>query len=66
MNREMEERVVRERAHALWEAEGRPEGRQEEHWYRAVHELSVRTSAKKTTATAPRRAKATGARSKAA
>ena len=26
---------IRERAHALWEEEGRPEGRAEEHWERA-------------------------------
>jgi hypothetical protein len=66
MNRDLEERVVRERAHALWEAEGRPEGRQEEHWYLAVRELSARAAAPKTSATAPRRRAKTGARSKAA
>ncbi|MBP1804634.1 DUF2934 domain-containing protein [Rubellimicrobium aerolatum] len=30
---------VRERAHAIWESEGRPEGRHEEHWRRAVEEI---------------------------
>lgn len=30
------EQAVRERAYALWEQEGRPEGRAEEHWHRAL------------------------------
>lgn len=30
---------IRERAHALWEQEGRPEGRHEEHWRRASREV---------------------------
>ncbi len=30
---------IRQRAHAIWEQEGRPEGRQEEHWHRASTEL---------------------------
>lgn len=29
------ERIVRERACSLWEADGRPEGRSEEYWHRA-------------------------------
>lgn len=67
MDRNLEERIVRERAHALWEAEGRPEGRQDEHWHRALSELSVRGPAQKTSATRARRGtKAAGARSKAA
>jgi hypothetical protein len=65
MNRELEENVVRERAHALWEAEGRPDGREEEHWYKAVLELAGRIPATPN-ATRARRTKATGARSKAA
>ncbi len=66
MNRDLEERVIRERAHALWEAEGRPDGRQEEHWYNAVLELAARTQPAKANATRARRTKATSARSKAA
>jgi hypothetical protein len=31
---------IRARAHALWEQEGRPEGRSEEHWQRACQELA--------------------------
>jgi len=29
------QRRVRERAYALWEREGRPESRAEQHWFRA-------------------------------
>jgi hypothetical protein len=32
------EQAVRERAYALWEEEGRPEGRAEEYWHRALDE----------------------------
>jgi hypothetical protein len=34
-----EEQTVRERAHAIWEAEGRPEGRDAEHWRMALAEF---------------------------
>jgi hypothetical protein len=37
-NEDFEQRV-RERAYALWEAEGQPEGRAEEFWDRARREL---------------------------
>ena len=30
-----QETAIRERAYVLWEAEGRPEGRMDEYWYRA-------------------------------
>jgi len=30
---------VRERAHAIWVREGRPEGQQEAHWSRAAEEI---------------------------
>lgn len=30
---------IRERAHAIWEQEGRPDGRELEHWERAEREL---------------------------
>jgi hypothetical protein len=62
MNRNLEEHVIRERAHALWEQEGRPQGREEEHWHRAMLELAVPTA--KPNATRARRGKAAGARSK--
>ena len=35
------ERKVRERAYALWESEGRPSGRHDEHWYRAGNEVDT-------------------------
>jgi Protein of unknown function (DUF2934) len=31
--------IIRERAHTLWEADGRPEGRELEYWLRAEQEL---------------------------
>ena len=31
--------IIRERAHALWEADGRPEGRELQYWLRAEREL---------------------------
>ncbi len=63
MNRDLDEGVIRERAHALWEADGRPEGRQEEHWFKALTEIAGAPSAKPN-ATRARRPKATAARSK--
>jgi hypothetical protein len=63
MNRNVDEGLIRERAHALWEADGRPEGCQEEHWYKALMELAG-SSAAKPNATRARRGKATVARSK--
>jgi hypothetical protein len=33
------EQQIRERAYALWEQEGRPEGRELEHWRQASEEL---------------------------
>jgi Protein of unknown function (DUF2934) len=33
------EQKVRDRAHAIWEAEGRPEGRHLEHWQQALSEF---------------------------
>jgi hypothetical protein len=61
MSRDLDDGVIRERAHALWEADGRPEGRQEEHWYKAVMELAAPA---KPNATRPRRPKSTATRSK--
>jgi Protein of unknown function (DUF2934) len=39
MNAEREEEI-RARAHAIWEEEGRPEGKSEEHWQRACREIA--------------------------
>ena len=30
---------IRQRAHAIWVKEGRPDGRHEEHWHRASREI---------------------------
>lgn len=37
MNREQ---IVRDTAYAIWEAEGRPEGREAEHWQRAEQQVA--------------------------
>ena len=38
---EPQEQVIRERAYALWEQEGRPEGRSLAHWFKAEAELAI-------------------------
>jgi hypothetical protein len=40
MDNERVERI-RARAHAIWEKEGRPEGRDVEHWQRAISEIDA-------------------------
>ncbi|MFC3630691.1 DUF2934 domain-containing protein [Paracoccus angustae] len=42
MDHDHQERI-RQRAHEIWESEGRPEGRDAEHWNRAEEELKNRT-----------------------
>jgi hypothetical protein len=37
---ERDEDLIKKRAYALWEAEGRPEGRHDSHWEQAFRELS--------------------------
>jgi hypothetical protein len=32
---------IRERAHAIWEREGRPEGREVAHWHMAAAEIAA-------------------------
>ena len=32
---------IRQRAHEIWEQQGRPEGRQEEHWAQARREIEA-------------------------
>lgn len=41
---------VRKRAHEIWEQEGRPHGKDAEHWDRAEREVMAATSGKKTAA----------------
>lgn len=40
---------VRQRAHEIWESEGRPEGRESDHWSRAEAELQNRLGDSQTT-----------------
>ena len=40
MNTAIEERI-RTRAYELWEAEGRPDGREIDHWLQAVHDVAA-------------------------
>jgi hypothetical protein len=39
-----DEERIRRRAHAIWEREGRPEGRHEEHWAQARREVEAEES----------------------
>jgi hypothetical protein len=43
MNTAIEDRI-RKRAYELWEAEGRPEGREVDHWLQAAQEVSEEVS----------------------
>ena len=60
-----QEARIRERAYAIWESEGRPDGREWDHWERASREVVVqapaepaaRPPAKRGTAGAKRAAK---------
>ena len=38
---------IRQRAHSIWEQEGRPHGRAEAHWALASAELTAKPSARK-------------------
>jgi Protein of unknown function (DUF2934) len=40
---EQKEQAIRERAYALWEQDGRPEGRSLAHWSQAEAEIAVAT-----------------------
>ena len=40
MDREIHEQIA-QRAYALWQVEGQPDGRHEEHWYRATREIAA-------------------------
>lgn len=59
MNREQ---IVRDTAYAIWEAEGKPDGRSQEHWQQAearvANLIGDKTAAGK--ATAPAKGKALG------
>jgi hypothetical protein len=40
------EEIIRQRAHAIWEAEGKPEGKAIEHWQRAQVEIAAERATK--------------------
>ncbi len=40
-DRETAKQAVAQRAYAIWEAEGRPDGREVDHWLRAEAEVST-------------------------
>jgi len=40
--------LIRQRAYAIWEREGRPEGREHEHWIKAVEEIRGETGIEET------------------
>jgi hypothetical protein len=44
---------VRARAHKIWEREGRPEGRNLEHWLKAEEELEVEKEVQETSLNPP-------------
>jgi hypothetical protein len=52
----IEEQHIRERAHSIWESEGRPSGQADAHWALASAQLT--TEAKRTSRSAPRKAAA--------
>lgn len=52
---------VRQRAHEIWEREGRPEGRDREHWAQAEAELASETKKAGRKAAAPKAGKAAAA-----
>lgn len=60
---------IRHRAYEIWEQEGRPEGRHDEHWQRARHEVdqasepvSASAAARKRPAAAPKQVPAEAAK----
>jgi len=56
MDQEKHRRIER-RAYALWQAEGQPDGRHEEHWQRAVREVDFEETASVGSKPAARRRK---------
>ncbi|PWW03567.1 hypothetical protein DFR52_101248 [Hoeflea marina] len=55
------DKSIRERAHQIWEAEGRPEGREADHWEQARTELQkLEDESRPTAATVGGKAKRSG------
>ena len=46
---------IEQRAYALWEAEGYPHGRHEDHWHRAADEIEAEDTVGQATRRTPRR-----------
>jgi Protein of unknown function (DUF2934) len=53
-----EEEVIRQRAYAIWEAEGRPHGHDLDHWHRAQAEITAAASRQDGPAASPPKRKA--------
>jgi hypothetical protein len=58
---QIDQTKIRERAYALWEQEGRFDGRAQDHWYRAERELAQAAASAEIAAPAPAEAAATKA-----
>jgi Protein of unknown function (DUF2934) len=54
------EAAVRERAYYIWEREGRPQGRELQHWQAAVRELSLEANSSNGTGGKSTRPRASG------
>ncbi|MEO6396657.1 MAG: DUF2934 domain-containing protein [Devosia sp.] len=60
------EEAIREKAYYLWEADGKPYGRDQEYWQRAAVALSSKARLDSLVKPAPKKAKPEPAKSKAA
>ena len=47
------EAAIRERAYAIWEAEGRPHGKDLDHWHRAEAEINAAAARQNSPAASP-------------
>ena len=56
MNPEKHARIE-QRAYAIWQAEGQPDGRHEEHWQRAMRELEAEENGSSASKRVPRQRK---------
>ncbi|MES0032869.1 MULTISPECIES: DUF2934 domain-containing protein [unclassified Mesorhizobium] len=45
---------IRQRAHAIWEQAGRPDGAHQQHWDQATAEIDTEIAAKEKTASRPK------------
>ncbi|MER9661764.1 DUF2934 domain-containing protein [Mesorhizobium sp. M0159] len=48
------EERIRQRAHAIWEQAGRPDGAHQQHWDQATTEIDTEIAAKEKTASRPK------------